>query len=75
MLKSYFKVTNRQWFGLVISILISVLIWCQLVFVFHRNKNEDPNNIQISKYQWCGLLISIVIGILSWFKTVNIVDK
>jgi len=75
MLNNYFKVTNRQWFGLFISIVISVLIWCKLVFIFHRNKNENPNDIKISKYQWCGLLVSIVIGILSWFRTVNIVDK
>ena len=71
MLKSFFKVTNRQYFGLLISIIISMLIWCELVFITHREKDT----FKITKLQYCGLGLSILIGTLGWFKTVNIVDK
>ena len=71
MKKSFFKVTDRQWFGLILSIIISMLIWWELVFISHKNEDE----IKISKVQWCGLGVSVIIGTLSWFKTVNIVDK
>lgn len=73
-MKHYFKVTNRQWFGLFISILISVLIWLNMTLIFNNNyyKNEE---FKINKYHKCGLVISLLIGALTWFRTVNIVDK
>ena len=69
---SFFKVTDRQWFGLILSIMISMLIWWELVFITHTN---DDDEMKIGKMQWCGLGLSIIIGALGWFKTVNIVDK
>lgn len=71
----FLKVTDRQWVGLLISVIISVLIWWKMVFIFHKGKDKDPNKINISKYQWCGLGVSILIGTLGWFRTVNIVDR
>jgi len=68
---SFFKVTDRQWFGLILSIMISMLIWWELVFITHK----DEDDMKIGKMQWCGLGLSILIGGLGWFKTVNIVDK
>lgn len=82
MKNSLFKVTERQWFGLLLSIVITSLWWCQMVFVIQTGNGKDKGNdgdnggsLKISKYQWCGLAISIVIGGLGWFRTVNIVDK
>tara|TARA_B110000208_G_C11584473_1_gene363808 strand:+ start:565 stop:777 length:213 start_codon:yes stop_codon:yes gene_type:complete len=68
---SFFKVTDRQWFGLILSIIISMLWWWELVFITHKDEDE----MKITKMQWCGLGIGIIIGSLGWFKTVNIVDK
>ena len=66
------SITKKQWLGLVFGVIISILVWLQLIFIVNPSKNRT-RKITLGKYEWFALGLSILISIISWLKLVAVV--